>query len=155
MFAKSGQLPQPDDRCGQRRHDRQVVGRELLVARGHPAELLDPGKEALHLIALSVGNLIERTPSPVMASPRDHAADAKVEQEPAIGVGEVSRISHDLARPAPWSAALAAAHLQTVAQGSKTLLVVALAWCQKESQRTPLAVDPYVELGGEAAAAAA
>jgi len=70
-------------------------------------------------------------------------------------VGQVSRISHDLARPAPQSAALAAAHLQTVDQGSKTFLVVALARFQKESQRTPLAVDPHVQLGGEAATAAA
>lgn len=75
MSTRSGKFPQPDHCCGQR-DDRQVVACELLVARGHPAELFDPGKEADHLLPLPVGSLIERTSSPVMASSLDHTGDA-------------------------------------------------------------------------------
>ena len=131
-----------------------MVGK-LLLARSHPAEMLDPGKDALHVVPLPVGSLIERTSSTAIVSSRDHTADAPTAYALADGAGEVGRISHDLARPAPRSAALAAAQLQAVDQGSKTLLVVALTWCKKESQRPPLAVDPHVQLGEEAAAAAA
>ena len=138
MSAKSGKLPQPDHRCCQR-HDGQVVVRELLVARGHAAELFDPGKEALHLIALPVSRLVERAPAPVIASSRDHASDASAAQEPAVGAREIRRIGHDLARPAPRSAALAAAHLQAFNEGSKPLLITALAWRGQEEERLPLA----------------
>jgi hypothetical protein len=50
---------------------------------------------------------------------------------------------------------LAAANPQTLDQGSKTLLVVALSWRQQEGERTTFAVNPHVQLGGEATAAAA
>ena len=75
MSAKSHKLPQPDHCCGQS-NDRQVVDRKLLVARGHPAELLDPGKEALYMVPLPVGSFIERTSTPVVASSLVHTADA-------------------------------------------------------------------------------
>ena len=96
---KVGNLPQPDHCCCQR-HDGQVMARELLVAGGHPAELFDPGKEALHLIALPVGRFIKETPPPVIPRPGNYATDSSLPQQLTVRAGEVSRIGHDLASSA-------------------------------------------------------
>ena len=131
------------------------MGYELLVAGGHPPELFDTSKEALHLVALPVSRLIEWTTSPVTARSGNHAADPSLTQQLAVGAGKVGRISHDLAGPAPRPAAFAAAHLQAIDQRSEIVLVVALPWCEQESQRTAPAINTHVQLRGEATATVA
>ena len=106
-----------------------------------------------HLVPLAIGSSVEGAPAPVIPGPGNDAADSSLPQQLAVGTGKVRRIGHDLAWPAPRSAALAAMYLQTVNEGSKPLLITALTRCQREPERTALAVDPHVQLGREAAAA--
>ena len=125
MSAKSGKLPQPDHCCGQR-DDRQVVVRKLLVARGHPAELLDLGKEALHLVHAPGRPLGQRGPDACDWGPGHDGSNPSLSQQLAVGAGEVSSISYELAWPTMRAAALAAAHLQTMALPLAALIGTAL-----------------------------
>jgi len=104
------------------RDNRQVVDPDLLVAGGHPAELLDLGKEALHLVHAASRPLGQRDPD---AWGHD-GSNPSLSQQLAVGAGEVSSISYELAWPTMRSAALAAAQLQTMALPLAALIGTAL-----------------------------
>jgi hypothetical protein len=129
------------------------VTSELLVARGHAAKRLDPGKEAFDLVALLLGRLFERSTAAVVAGSGDHQANPSAAEQFAVGAGEISRIGHDLARPASGPAALTAVHLQAIDQGRKALLNTALTGAEQKHERPSSAIYTHVQLGGEATAA--
>src|SRR5262245_12294869 len=124
-------------------HERQEVPGRLLIPRGHPPVLLDPVPEPLRQVAVLVPlAVIVPRPRPVLLRRDDGLAapglDA-VHQRLAV----IALVGDD--------------HLEghAVQQGRGLLHVGGLTGCQHERDREAQAADPAVDLGAEAAPAAA
>src|SRR3954468_18538048 len=133
----------------------EVVGRALLVAGGDAAELLQAVDQALDEIATPVRSTVEVRLPALVALARDHRPDVTPAQAEPCGRAAVALVARRPLRPQTGSASTGATDRALVQQRLKRNLLVSLATGEHRRDRSAVALGPQVQLGREAALAAA
>ena len=132
----------------------QEVQPQFFVARGDAAELLQPPYAALDQVALPVRGPIELFRPRFVAAVRDHRRDAPLPQELAYPARGVPLIPGELGRATGHSVGVAQLR-KVLHQRDDVLGLMLLAGTDLDAQGQPLPLADQVELGAEAAPAAA
>ncbi len=133
----------------------EVVGRALLVARSDAPELLEAVDQALDQIAATVCSTVEVGLPALVALARDHRLDMTPAQAPPCGWAAVALVASHASRPQTGSAPTGATDRPLIQQRLKRHLLMPLATGQHRRDRLAVAFSPQVQLGREAALAAA
>ena len=132
----------------------QVVQPQLLVAGGDPAALLQPTHAAFDQVALTIRLVVERCRPRLVAAVCDDRCDATLLEKLADPTGGVSLVASELGGPVGHPVGVAQLR-EVLHQRDDVLGLVFLAGTDLDAQGQPLPLTDQVELGAEAAPAAA
>jgi len=133
----------------------EVVGRALLVARGDAPELFEPVDQTLDEIAAPVCGAVEVRLPTLVALAGDHRPDVPPAQAAPCCRAAVAFVAGCTPRPQTRPAPTGAADRAPIQQRFQRDLLVPLAASQHRRDRPAVAFGPQVQLGREAALAAA
>jgi hypothetical protein len=134
-------------------HSEEVLG-AFFVSRGDAAKLFEAIEQALHSVARPIGRAVEAGSATLVALGRDHRPDAAPTQVVPRGLARKGLVGGQAPRPEPWTATLAADRAG-IEQGWKRGAVVPLATTQLEGDWLAISLGTNMDLGREAAPAAA
>ena len=133
----------------------EVVGCALLVARSNAPELFEPVDQAFDEIAAPICSTVEVRLPTLVALARDHRPDVTPAQAAPCGRATVAFVAGHTPRPQTGSAPTGTSDRALVQQRLERNLLMPLTASQHRRDRPAMALGPQVQLGREAALAAA
>jgi len=133
----------------------EVVGCALLVARSNAPELFEPVDQAFDEIAAPICSTVEVRLPTLVALARDHRPDVTPTQAAARGWAAVAFVAGCAARPQTGPAPAGSTDRSLVQQRFQRNLLMSLTAGQHCRDRPAITLGPQVQLGREAALAAA
>ena len=133
----------------------EVVGRALFLARSNAPELFEPVDQTLDEVAATVGGAVEVWLPTLVALARDHRPEMTSAQAAPCGRATVAFVAGHTPRPQTGSAPTGTSDRALVQQRLERNLLMPLTASQHCRDRPAMALGPQVQLGREAALAAA
>jgi hypothetical protein len=129
---------------------------QFVVAGGDRAMLLEAIDQALHAVALPIGDPIEADPTPrLVGAPGDDGANASPSQVGAHRAAGVALVADDAGGTQTGTPPARSRHGPALQQGLHLRRLMPLAGSQDGADRLAASLGPEVDLGREAAARAA
>lgn len=147
MFAKL----QPEDDTRDRHH-RQIITRQLFIAGGNAAELLETIEALLDAVPFPIGRLIKGAAPPLVAFAGNDDPNAPLPQIAAEGATTVAFVSTHPTGTQVWTTTPLLLDRSLFQQGLRLRRFMPLSSGQTEGERLPLAIGAQVNFGREAPA---